>query len=45
MRHCDRLNLRLGNEILDDELPPELGGPPYGVYFRAREILVPGGRC
>lgn len=39
-RHCNRLNLRLGNEPLDDPLPPETT-----VYFRARALLHAGGRA
>jgi hypothetical protein len=39
-RHADRLNQRLGNEVLDDPLPPETS-----VYFRARSILHEGGRA
>lgn len=39
-RHCNRLNLRMGNEILDDPMPPETS-----VYFLAREILHAGGRA
>lgn len=39
-RHCNRLNLRLGHEILDDPLPPETN-----VYFRARALLHTGGRA
>lgn len=39
-RHCDRLNLRMGNEILDDPIPPETS-----TYFRIREILHRGGRA
>jgi len=37
-RHCNRLNLRLGNEVLDDPLPPETT-----VYFEARDLLHRGG--
>lgn len=39
-RHCNRLNLRLGNEVLDDPMPPETS-----VYFMARALLHPGGRA
>lgn len=39
-RHCDRLNRRVGNEVLDDPLPPETS-----VYFEAREMLHAGGRA
>lgn len=36
---CDRLNRRLGNFKCDDPIPPELGGPPDPIFFRARAIL------
>jgi len=39
-RHCNRLNLRMGNEVLDDPMPPETS-----VYFMARELLHAGGRA
>lgn len=39
-RHCDRLNRQMGNEALDDPLPPETS-----VYFEARSILHAGGRA
>lgn len=39
-RHCNRLNLRLGNEVLDDPLPPETS-----IYFRTRDLLHAGGRA
>ena len=37
-RHCDRINRRLGFEPLDDPIPPETT-----LYFRARDLLYPGG--
>lgn len=36
---CDKINQRLGNEPLDDPLPPETS-----IYFEARALLHPGGR-
>lgn len=39
-RHCDRLNQRMGNDVLDDPLPPETS-----TYFRARALLHNGGRA
>lgn len=39
-RHCNRLNQRLGNEVLDDPMPPETS-----VYFQARDLLHRGGRA
>jgi hypothetical protein len=39
-RHCNRINQRLGNDILDDPLPPETT-----VYFKARALLHAGGRA
>lgn len=38
-RHCDRLNRFMGNEALDDPLPPE-----KSVYFHCRDLLHTGGR-
>lgn len=37
---CNRLNQQLGNDTLDDPLPPETS-----TYFRARELLHPGGKA
>lgn len=37
-RHCDRLNRQMGNEALDDPLPPETN-----VFFQCRDILHRGG--
>lgn len=37
---CDKLNRKLGNEALDDPMPPEAS-----IYLRAREILHAGGRA
>ena len=37
-RHCDRLNRAIGNEALDDPLPPE-----KSVYFHCRDLLHAGG--
>lgn len=39
-RHCDRINRRVGNEALDDPMPPETS-----VYFEARGMLHAGGRA
>lgn len=45
-RKVDKIRQSLGLQILDDDLPEHLGGPPgVSVFFAAREILVPGGRA
>lgn len=36
---CNRINQQLGNDILDDPLPPETS-----IYFQARDLLYGGGR-
>lgn len=36
---CDKLNRMMGNEALDDPLPPETS-----IYFQARALLHAGGR-
>lgn len=37
---CDRINQQLGNDVLDDPIPPETS-----TYFEARALLHPGGRA
>lgn len=37
---CDRINRSLGNEALDDPMPPDLS-----IYFKCRDILHYGGRA
>lgn len=37
---CDRINQRLGNEALDDPIPPETS-----LYFEAKSLLHEGGRA
>ena len=39
-RHANKLARRMGREALDDPMPPETS-----VYFKARELLHPGGRA
>jgi hypothetical protein len=39
-RKTDKIKQSLGLPILDDPMPPETN-----VFFRARDILVPGGRA
>lgn len=36
---CNKINQQLGNDILDDPIPPETS-----IYFRARHLLYAGGR-
>jgi hypothetical protein len=37
---CDKINQMLGNDILDDPLPPD-----SNIYFQARDLLYAGGRA
>lgn len=37
---CDHINRRLGNDALDDPIPPDTS-----VYFEARHLLHAGGRA
>lgn len=39
-RRSDKIRQQIGLSALDDPLPPETS-----VFFRAREVLVPGGRA
>ena len=39
-RHCDRLNRAIGNEALDDPMPPN-----SSAYFRCRDLLHKDGRA
>lgn len=40
---CDKLNRMMGNEPLDDPLPPETATERDSIYFEARSVLRAGG--